>query len=165
MTLIAGALFGLSKGTVIVSFASTVGATLAFLLSRFLLRNYVERRFGTVVGRVNQGIAKDGAYYLFGLRLVPGFPFVVINLVMGLTRLRIWTFYWVSQLGMLPGTAVYVWAGSSAPTLKEIADNGVGSILNWQVIVAFVLLGLFPLIVKKVMVRVRPPQAESDAGD
>ncbi len=146
MTLIAGALFGLSKGTVIVSFASTVGATLAFLLSRFLLRDYVERRFGTVVGRVNQGIAKDGAYYLFGLRLVPGFPFVVINLVMGLTRLRIWTFYWVSQLGMLAGTVVYVNAGTQLGTIESVSG-----LLSPQLIGSFVLLGLFPLATKKIM--------------
>jgi pyruvate/2-oxoglutarate dehydrogenase complex dihydrolipoamide dehydrogenase (E3) component/uncharacterized membrane protein YdjX (TVP38/TMEM64 family) len=146
MTLIAGALFGLTRGTVIVSFASTIGATLAFLLSRFLLRDYVDRRFGAVVGRVNQGIAKDGAYYLFGLRLVPGFPFVVINLVMGLTRLHAWTFYWVSQLGMLAGTVVYVNAGTQLGKIESVSE-----ILSPQVIGSFVLLGLFPLVAKKIM--------------
>ncbi len=146
MTLIAGALFGLTRGTFIVSFASTIGATLAFLLSRFLLRDYVDRRFGAVVGRVNQGIAKDGAYYLFGLRLVPGFPFVVINLVMGLTRLHAWTFYWVSQLGMLAGTIVYVNAGTQLGKIESVSE-----ILSPQVIGSFVLLGLFPLVTKKIM--------------
>ena len=146
MTLIAGALFGLTRGTVIVSFASTIGATLAFLLSRFLLRAYVERRFSTVADRVNQGIAKDGAYYLFGLRLVPGFPFVVINLVMGLTRLHTWTFYWVSQLGMFAGTVVYVNAGTQLGKIESVSE-----ILSLQVIGSFVLLGLFPLIAKKIM--------------
>jgi uncharacterized membrane protein YdjX (TVP38/TMEM64 family) len=150
MTLIAGALFGLIRGTAIVSFASTIGATLAFLLSRLLLRDYVERRFGTVVARANQGIAKDGAYYLFGLRLVPAFPFSVINLVMGLTRLHTWTFYWVSQLGMLAGTVVYVNAGNQLGTIESVSG-----ILSPQVIGSFLLLGLFPLITKKIMEAVR----------
>ena len=113
MTLAGGAIFGLLWGTVIVSFASTIGATLAFLASRFLLRDWVQEKFGDKLKPVNDGIARDGAFYLFTLRLVPVFPFFVINLAMGLTPVRAWTFYWVSQIGMLAGTLVYVNAGTA----------------------------------------------------
>ena len=112
MTLAGGALFGLWQGLLLVSFASSIGATLAFLVARFLLRDTVERRFGERLKAIDRGIERDGAFYLFTLRLVPIFPFFIINLVMGLTRLRTWTFYWISQVGMLAGTAVYVNAGT-----------------------------------------------------
>ena len=112
MTLAGGAIFGLVWGTVIVSFASTLGATLAFLASRFVLRDWVQARFGEKLAPVNAGIAREGPFYLFALRLVPAFPFFVINLVMGLTPIKARTFYWVSQLGMLAGTVVYVYAGT-----------------------------------------------------
>ncbi|MGD8560144.1 MAG: TVP38/TMEM64 family protein, partial [Gammaproteobacteria bacterium] len=112
MTLAGGAIFGVATGTLIVSFASTIGATLAFLVSRFLLRNYVQNRFRDRLYAVNEGIRKDGAFYLFTLRLIPVFPFFVINLVMGVTHIRTLQFFVVSQLGMLPGTIVYVNAGS-----------------------------------------------------
>jgi dihydrolipoamide dehydrogenase len=146
MTLAAGALFGLIAGTVIVSFASTIGATLAFLLSRFLLRDYVERRFGKTVARINTGIEKEGNYYLFTLRLVPLFPFFVINMAMGLTRLGTVPFYWVSQLGMLAGTIVYVNAGTQISRI----DNP-GDILSLEILGSFILLGLFPLLTKKML--------------
>jgi uncharacterized membrane protein YdjX (TVP38/TMEM64 family) len=110
--LAAGALFGTLAGTVIISFVSSIGASLACLLSRYLLRDWVQRRFGEKLKKVNAGIQAEGAFYLFALRLMPVIPFFVINLVMGLTSLRLWTFYWVSQLGMLPGTVVFVNAGS-----------------------------------------------------
>src|SRR3990172_7049968 len=112
MTLVGGAIFGLLWGTVIISFASSIGATLAFLVSRFLLRDWVQGKFGDKLRPINNGIAKEGAFYLFALRLVPAFPFFVINLVMGLTPIRTWTFYWVSQLGMLAGTIAYIYAGT-----------------------------------------------------
>lgn len=144
MTLAAGAVFGLLKGTLLVSFASSVGATLAFLLARFLLRDWVERRFAWATDKINAGVTREGGYYLFSLRLVPLFPFFVINLVMGLTRLRSWTFYWVSQLGMLPGTLVYVNAGTQLGQIEEAGD-----ILSPALIGSFVLLGLFPLLAKK----------------
>jgi len=144
MTLVGGAIFGLLWGTVIVSFASTIGATLAFLAARFLLRDGVQRRFGDRLGAINKGVAKDGPFYLFTLRLVPIFPFFVINLVMGLTPLRASTFYWVSQLGMLPATLVYVNAG------REIGRiDSLSGILSPGLLLSFVLLGLFPLIAKK----------------
>ncbi len=141
MTLIAGALFGLLWGTVIVSFASTLGATLAFLASRFLLRDWVQQRFGDRLRPVNEGIAREGAFYLFALRLVPAFPFFVINLVMGLTPIRTSTYYWVSQLGMFAGTLVYVYAGTQLGAFKISAG----------LLLAFALLGIFPLLAKKAL--------------
>jgi pyruvate/2-oxoglutarate dehydrogenase complex dihydrolipoamide dehydrogenase (E3) component/uncharacterized membrane protein YdjX (TVP38/TMEM64 family) len=144
MTLLAGALFGLLWGTVIVSFASTIGATLAFLVSRFVLREWVQARFRRPLQGINEGVEKEGAFYLFTLRLIPAVPFFVINLAMGLTPMRARTFYWVSQLGMLAGTLVYVNAGTR---LAEIASPG--DILSPALIGAFVLLGLFPLMAKK----------------
>src|SRR5688572_14030158 len=112
MTLIGGAVFGLLWGTVLVSFASCIGATLAFLASRFLLRDWVQSKFSDKLKPINEGLAKEGAFYLFALRLVPLFPFFVINLAMGLTSIKTTTFYWVSQIGMLAGTIVYVYAGT-----------------------------------------------------
>ncbi len=147
MTLAAGGIFGLFWGTVLVSFASTIGATLAFIVARHLLGNSVQRRFGDRLKAINEGIEKDGAFYLFGLRLVPLFPFVVINLVMGMTPIRTWTFAWVSQVGMLAGTAVYVNAGT-----QLAAIDSPSGILSLGLILSFVLLGIFPLIAKKVMV-------------
>jgi uncharacterized membrane protein YdjX (TVP38/TMEM64 family) len=150
MTLAGGAIFGLLWGTVIVSFASSVGATLAFLASRFLLRDFIQRRFGDKLAAINEGVKKDGAFYLFTLRLVPVFPFFVINLVMALTPIRVWTFYWVSQLGMLAGTIVYVNAGTAIAGLQSPRD-----ILSLNLLLAFVLLGVFPLLAKKVLDFVR----------
>ena len=141
MTLIAGALFGLLWGTVIASFASSLGATLAFLASRFLLRDWVQQRFGDRLRPINEGIAREGAFYLFALRLVPAFPFFVINLVMGLTPIRTSTYYWVSQLGMFAGTLVYVYAGTQLGAFKISAG----------LLLAFALLGIFPLLAKKVL--------------
>jgi len=141
LTLFGGAVFGLAWGTLIVSFASSIGATLAFLASRFLLRDWVQGRFGDKLRRVNDGVAKEGAFYLFALRLVPAFPFVVINLVMGLTPIRAWTFYWVSQAGMLAGTIVYVYAGTQLGAFR----------LSAGLIAAFTALGLFPLVAKKAL--------------
>jgi len=112
LTVIAGAIFGLFWGTVIVSFASSIGATVAFLASRFLFRDAIQRRFGDKLRTVNAGVEKEGAFYLFALRLVPAFPYFVVNLVMGLTPIRVWTYYWVSQLAMLVATVVYVNAGT-----------------------------------------------------
>ncbi|WP_275099767.1 FAD-dependent oxidoreductase [Sedimenticola hydrogenitrophicus] len=146
MTLGVGAIFGLFWGTVLVSFASTLGATLAFLISRFLLRDLVQNRFGDKLKAINAGIEKDGAFYLFGLRLVPLFPFFVINLAMGLTTLKTLTFAWVSQLGMLLGTLVYVNAGTQLGQLESLSG-----ILSPGLISSFVLLGLFPLIAHKTL--------------
>ena len=146
MTLVAGAIFGLLWGLLIVSFASSIGATLAFLASRFLLRDSVQAKFGDKLKAINEGVAKEGGFYLFTLRLVPAFPFFVINLVMGLTPLKTWTFYWVSQLGMLLGTIVYVHAGTELGKVTSLKG-----ILTPSLIGAFILLGIFPLIAKKLV--------------
>ena len=144
LTLGGGALFGLGYGLLIVSFASSIGATLAFLISRTLLRDVVLRKFGSNLKAINEGVAKDGAFYLFGLRLVPVFPFFVINLVMGLTPIKARTFYWVSQLGMLPGTAVFVNAGTQLAAIESL-----GGLLSPGLLFSFALLGVFPILAKK----------------
>ncbi|MDB5810664.1 MAG: associated Golgi protein [Betaproteobacteria bacterium] len=143
MTLVAGAVFGLWWGTLIVSFASSIGATLAFIAARFVLRDSIQRKFGDRLAAINAGIEKEGPFYLFTLRLVPVFPFFVINLAMGLTPIKTWTFYWVSQLGMLAGTIVYVNAGTE---LAKI--NSLSGILSPALLASFVLLGFFPLLAK-----------------
>ena len=144
MTLAGGALFGLWYGVLLVSFASTIGATLAFLVSRFVLRDMVQQRFGKNLKAINDGVEKDGAFYLFALRLVPAFPFFVINLVMGLTPMRVVSFFLVSQVGMFPGTLVYVNAGTQLAQIESL-----GGLVSPGLIGSFVLLGLFPLIAKK----------------
>jgi len=146
MGLAAGALFGLWYGTLLVSFASTIGATLAFLTSRYLLRDYVQHHFGNKLKAINEGMAKDGALYLFMLRLVPVFPFFLINLLMGLTQIRTRTFYWVSQLGMLAGTLVYVNAGTQLARIDSLSG-----IISPEVLLSFALLGVFPLIAKRIV--------------
>lgn len=146
LSLAGGGLFGLTAGVLTVSFASTIGATLAMLLARFLLQDWVQNRFGEYLRTFNEGIEREGGFYLFGLRLVPAFPFFAINLVMGLTPMRAWTFFWVSQLGMLPGTVVYINAGSELGKIQSMGD-----ILSPGLIGAFVLLGLFPLAAKRLV--------------
>ncbi len=146
LTLIAGAIFGLFVGTIVVSFASSLGATLAFLVSRYLFKDFVQQRFKQQLGSINRGVEKDGSFYLFALRLVPAFPFFAINLLMGLTPIKTWTFYWVSQVGMFAGTIVYVNAGHEIGSLESLSG-----ILSPGLIFSFVLLGLFPLIAKKIV--------------
>ncbi len=146
LTLAGGALFGLVTGLIVVSFASSIGATLACFVARFVLRDWVQNKFGDKLAAINEGIDKEGSFYLFTLRLIPVFPFFIINLVMGLTKMPLFTFYWVSQLGMLAGTAVFVNAG------KELAKiDSLSGILSPGLIGSFVLLGLFPLVVKKLV--------------
>lgn len=154
MTLGVGAVFGLGWGTLLVSFASTIGATLAFLIARFLLQDLVQQRYGDRLQAINTGIEKDGAFYLFSLRLVPIFPFFIINLLMGLTPIRTWTFYWVSQLGMLAGTLVYVNAGTQLAALESASG-----ILSPALIGSFVLLGIFPLLAKRSLALLKRRQA------
>ena len=146
LTLAAGALFGLAQGLVIVSFASSIGATLAFLVSRFILRDTVRNKFKDKLNKIDEGVEKQGAFYLFTLRLVPVFPFFLINLLMGLTSLKTWTFYWVSQVGMLAGTAVYVNAGTQLAQIDSLAG-----IVSPGLIFSFVLLGIFPWIAKAIV--------------
>ena len=150
LTLIAGALFGFWQGLVLVSFASSIGALLAFIVARLLFKEAIQQRFAKQLSAINQGIEQEGSFYLFTLRLIPLFPFFVINLLMGLTPIKAWTFYWVSQLGMLAGTAVYVNAGMQLAQLESVAG-----ILSAELILAFSLLGLFPLLTKKLMDRVK----------
>ena len=153
MTLAGGALFGLWAGLLMVSFASTIGATLAFLVSRFLLRDYVQNKFGDKLKAVNESFRKDGPFYLFTLRLVPVFPFFVINLVMGLTPIRTVMFYIVSQVGMLPGTLVYVNAGTMLAKIESLKG-----ILSIEILLSFALLGIFPLAAKKLVTFIKARQ-------
>ena len=150
LTLAAGALFGLLWGVVLVSFASALGATIAFILARYVLRDLVRRRFEKQSLAVDEGIKKDGVFYLLALRLVPIFPFFLINLAMGLTAIPVPTFYWVSQLGMLPGTIVYVNAGTQLSQVKTLADVASPMLLG-----SFALLGIFPLLAKFVLDRIK----------
>ena len=146
MTLAGGALFGLLTGTVIISFASTIGATIACAVSRFILRDWVQGKFGDKLKIVNEGVEREGAFYLFTLRLIPVFPFWLINLVFGLTKMPLKNFYWVSQIGMLPGTLVFVNAG------RELAKvDSLSGILSPGLIISFVLLGIFPITAKKLI--------------
>ena len=150
LSLAGGALFGLTKGTLVVSFASTIGATLAMLIARVLLRDWVKNRFASQLTTINSGMLKEGAFYLFTLRMLPAVPFFVINLVMGLTPLRTLTFFWVSQLGMLPATLIYVNAGSELGKIQS-----TDAIFSPQLIISFVLLGIFPLLVKKILTAIQ----------
>lgn len=155
LTLVYGWYFGFVPALVIVSFASTAGATVAFMTSRYLLRESVQSKFGSRLDSFNHHLEQEGAFYLFTLRLVPLVPFFVINLVMGLTPVKARTYWWISQVGMLPGTAVYVYAGSRVPNLNELAEKGAAAVFSAsqlvQLTIAFALLGSFPLVVKYVM--------------
>ena len=166
MTLAGGALFGFWIGFVVVSFASTIGATLACFVARFLLRDWVQKRFGDKLSAINTGIKKEGSFYLFSLRLVPIFPFFIINLAMGLTPMKLFTFYWVSQIGMLPGTMVYVNAGKELGQIESLSG-----ILSPGLIISFVILGLFPITAKKLLAlysrktgKLLPEEKESTNG-
>ena len=143
VTLLGGAIFGVLWGTLIVSFASSIGATLAFLVSRLLLRDWVQSKFGHYLAPINRGVEKDGSFYLFSIRMVPLFPFFIVNLLMGLTPISVGSFYIVSQIGMLVGTAVYVNAGSELAQITSLSG-----LVSPSVILSFVLLGLFPLAAK-----------------
>lgn len=168
MTLAFGWYFGFLRGFVLVSFASTAGATLAFLISRYLFRDSIQHRFGDRLKSFNQSLQKEGPFFLFTLRLIPAVPFFVINAVMGLTPIRTRTFWWVSQLGMLPGTVVYVYAGSSVPDLQTLADHGIQAVFSpgqlTQILTALVSLGLFPLLVRAMTKFLRNPQIEEPAA-
>ena len=155
LTLVYGWYFTFGPALLLISFASTIGATLAFLMSRYLLRDSVQSKFGDRLKLFNEQLEKDGAFYLFTLRLIPAVPFFVINLVMGLTPVKARTYYWVSQVGMLPGTAVYTYAGSRVPDLNTLAEKGAGAVFSptqlGQILIAFTLLGAFPLVTKKLL--------------
>ncbi|MCS0029694.1 TVP38/TMEM64 family protein [Vibrio alginolyticus] len=158
VTLLGAALFGFWTSLLLVSFASTMGATLAFLSSRYLLRDWVQNKFGSKLIAINQGVEKDGAFYLFSLRLIPVFPFFLINLLMGLTPMSVGRFYLTSQVGMLPGTAVYLNAGTQLATIESLSG-----IISPAVLASFALLGLFPIITKWVMNKVRPTPSQQNS--
>ncbi|MGR4990254.1 TVP38/TMEM64 family protein [Vibrio rotiferianus] len=159
VTLLGAALFGFWTSLLLVSFASTIGATVAFLSSRYLLREWVQSKFGNKLNAINQGVEKDGAFYLFSLRLIPVFPFFLINLLMGLTPMTIARFYLTSQVGMLPGTAVYLNAGTQLATIDSLSG-----IVSPTVLASFALLGLFPIITKWVMNKIRPAQVQQNGN-
>jgi uncharacterized membrane protein YdjX (TVP38/TMEM64 family) len=146
MTIAGGALFGLEVGVIVVSFSSTIGATMACFFARFILRDWVQKKFGEKLKTINDGIKNEGAYYLFTARLIPVFPFFVINLAMGLTKMPLIKFFWVSQLGMLAGTTVYVNAGKELGKIESMSG-----ILSPGLILSFAILGLFPIIMKKLI--------------
>jgi uncharacterized membrane protein YdjX (TVP38/TMEM64 family) len=156
LTLAGGAIFGLLWGLLLVSFASSIGATLAFLTSRFLLHDAIQKRFGDKLKSINEGVRRDGAFYLFTLRLIPVFPFFIVNLVMGLTPIRARTFYWASQVGMLPLTAVFVNAGTELAKIEKIKD-----IVSPTLLVSLVLIGLFPLIARKLVEKINARRAKA----
>lgn len=159
VTLLGAALFGFWTSLLLVSFASTIGATLAFLSSRYLLRNWVQSKFGDKLSAINQGVEKDGAFYLFSLRLIPVFPFFLINLLMGLTPIATTRFYLVSQLGMLPGTAVYLNAGTQLAQIDSLSG-----IVSPTVLASFALLGLFPVIAKWIMTKIKASPSTSNGN-
>jgi len=145
-TVLAGALFGLIPGVILTSFASSIGSTLCFLMSRFVLRDFVQNKYSKYLDKINKGIKEDGIYYLFFLRLSPIFPFFIINLVFGLTKMKTMTFYVISQIGMLIGTVVFVNAGVQLSKISSMSD-----ILSLNLILSFILIGLVPLIIKKLI--------------
>ena len=145
-TVLAGALFGLIPGVILTSFASSIGSTLCFLMSRFVLRDFVQNKYSKYLDKINRGIKEDGVYYLFFLRLSPIFPFFIINLVFGLTKMKAMTFYTISQIGMLIGTVVFVNAGVQLSKISSMND-----ILSFNLILSFILIGLVPLIIKKLI--------------
>lgn len=159
MTLIIGWLFGFLTGTLLVSFASTLGATLAFLVARFALRDTLRQKFGERLTTFEHNLEKDGPFYLFTLRLIVGVPFWMVNLLMGLTPIKTRTFWWVSQFGMLPGTMAYVYAGSTI-NLQALAKDGVTGLVSKELLIAFTVLGLLPITIKKLIERFRPKAAE-----
>ena len=154
LSLIYAWFFGFWPALILISFASTAGATLAFLSSRYLLRDWIQVRFGDRLKTINEAFDREGIFYLFLMRLIPAFPFFVVNLVMGLTKIKATSFWWVSQLGMLAGTAVFVYAGSRIPDLQTLKEEGVKAVFSpaqlTQILFALALLGLFPIVAKKI---------------
>lgn len=150
LTLLSGAVFGVWKGTILVSLASTIGATIAFLMSRYLFKESMMNRFRNKMGVINRKLKEGGNHYLFTLRLIPVSPFVVINLMMGLTHVSTWNFIWITFVGMFPGNLVYVYAGRKIAEIRSPSE-----ILTWPIILILTFLGILPLILKKVPLHVR----------
>lgn len=164
MTLVYAWYFGFALALVIVSFGSTGGATVAFLLTRYFFGEWVQQKFSDRLKAVQSAMDREGAFYLFTLRLLPAIPFFLINTLMGLTRIDVVTFWWVSQIGMLPGTIAYVYAGSRLPSLKTIATEGVGQVLTWQLVVAFGIVGILPLVTKWSLAQYRLSKSRQSIG-
>jgi len=162
MSVLYGWLFGFWPALIVVSFGSTAGATIAFLLARYAIGDLVQARYGARLAALNAAIERDGAFYLLTLRLIPQVPFFVVNAAMGFTRLPVRTFWWVSQIGMLPGTIVYVLAGASAPSLRELAERGLAGLIDWRLIGALALLGIMPLVIRWTLGRRSQPSDEGD---
>lgn len=156
LTLAGGAIFGFWTGFILVSFASSIGATIAFILTRYLFHDSIEAKFGDRLKAMNTGIEKEGAFYVFGMRLVPLFPFVMVNSLLALTKLKTWTFYWASQIGMLAGTAVYVNAGTQIAKIDSLAG-----IAEPKLLLSFALLGIFPIIAKTILNVLKSRKAQS----
>lgn len=156
LTLTYGWFFGFANAVILVSFASTLGASIAFMWSRYILGTSLQEKFKKRLANFNQALEKDGAFYLFTLRLIPVVPFFVINVVMGLTRLPLKTFWLVSQVGMLPGTMAYVYAGASVPDLQTLNESGLRGIISPKLFIAFAVLGLLPVVLKKAIQGFKP---------
>ncbi|MCP4811869.1 MAG: TVP38/TMEM64 family protein [Planctomycetaceae bacterium] len=156
---------GFWSALVLVSFASTAGASVSFLLSRTLLGDLLQRRYPSQLAGMNRAFEAEGAFYLFSLRLMPYIPFFLVNLLMGLTPIRLKTFWWVSQVGMLPGTMIYIYAGSAMPSLFDLVERPVNSLMSTKLLVAFVLIGLFPLAVKRLWQRWGPAHARQQSTE
>lgn len=150
LTVTMGWIFGFRSGLLIVSFASVAGATGLMLFTRYCLKHYIERRFSKLLNRFNDRFGEDCPYCLFTMRLIPGVPFVLSNILPALTKMNGFTFWWVSQLGMLPGTIAYVYAGSSLPSLASLKETGVSGIISPQLVLAFAVLGILPIVIKKI---------------
>ncbi len=160
LTLAGGGMFGFTTGLIVVSFASSIGATLACLVARYVLRDVIQNRFKDHLTHINHDMAREGAFYLFTMRLVPAIPFFVVNLVMGVTSIPLRTFYWVSQLGMLAGTAVFVNAGKELARIDSLSD-----ILSPGLIISLVLLGVVPLITKRIVDRIRAAKLKKETSE
>lgn len=158
MTLIGGAIFGVGWGTLLVSFGSVLGATMAFLVVRYLFHDFIQNRYSKQLEPINNGIKKEGGFYLFSIRLVPAFPFFIINALMALTPIKTINFALISQIGMLPATIVYVNAGTQLAKIESLGD-----ILSKELIISFVLLGIFPLLTKKIMDYVKQKRQQNSA--
>lgn len=161
LSLLLGKYLGFAQAVVVVSFGSTGGATVAMLVSRYLFRDLVEQKLARRWAPVRDALERDGPFYLFTLRMMPQIPFVVVNLLMGVSPIRWRTFWWVSQLGMLPATCLFAFTGSQLPDLKLVADGGVSSVLTWPLMVGFALLGCFPLVTRLVLRRRAGPRGQA----
>lgn len=164
LTVLFGWYFGFWRGLLLVSFASTAGATIAFFISRCLLYVPLEAKFGSQLAKFRESLQREGTFYLLSLRLIPVIPFFIVNTIMGLTPIRLSSFWWASQLGMLPSSAIFVYTGSSVPSLKALADQGVAGILTTNTLAALILLGVFPILARFAMKRFSTKASDESRG-